>query len=290
MWLAALSACGRIGFNDRTPVDSNGGVDRIPDAQASCAALAAVDDGCAPNAIEANGSYPGGGVWFPLDENDPTMGVSDVGVQYTGRCTAACPVPAAGAQGIGHGLEFAGAQLGIVGLPEPDDKTGYTVAVWARLDSFPPGDTVDTSYACALAKPNATVPHAAPSNDGNSYALCVDLTHRVYVYTTSDSAAVTLTAAGPLGEIARTGQWHHLATTLDAACGRQILYVDGCRVNAMAGVEARFDPSAVFIGADNLGTTGTAPTYFWSGVLDEVLLYNRALTDAEVKRLAASRL
>lgn len=289
MWLAALSACGRSGFNDRNPGDTDGGVERIPDARVSCAALAPVDDGCAPNAVPANGSYPGGGVWFPLDENDPTMGVSDVGVQYTGRCTGACPVPAPGAQGIGRGLKFAGAQLRILGLPEPDGATGYTVAVWARLDSFPPGDTVDTSYACALAKPNAT-PHAAPSNDGNSYALCVDLAHRVYVYTTSDTAAVTLTAAGPLAEITSTGEWHHLATTLDVACGRQILYVDGCRVNAMAGVEARFDPSAVFIGADNLGTTVAAPTYFWTGVLDEVLLYNRTLTDAEVKRLAASRL
>lgn len=285
LWLAALSACGRIGFDERSPADAGDA-----DAAAACAALAPVEPGCAPNGMEANGSYPGGGVWFPLDENDPSMGVSDVAVQYTGRCTGACPVSAVGAQGIGRGLKFAGEQLRIAGLPEPDDTTGYTVGVWARLDSFPPGDTIDTSYACAVTKPNLSLPHAAPSDDGNSYALCVDLTHRVYVYTTSDTAAITMTAMGPLAEIAGTGEWHHLATTLDAACRRQILYVDGCRVNVATGIDVRFDPGAVFVGADNLGTTGTAPAYFWSGVLDEVLLYRRALSDVEVKRLAANRL
>ncbi|MGH9889214.1 MAG: LamG domain-containing protein [bacterium] len=242
-----------------------------------------------PNGMEANGSYPGGGAWFPLDENDPTMGVSDVAVQYTGQCTGACPASVPGAQGIGRGFKFAGEQLRIPGLPEPDDKTGYTVGVWARLDSFPPGDTVDTSYACAVAKPNLSMPRLEPS-DGDSYALCVDLAHRVYVYTTSDAAATTMTAMGPRAELASTGEWHHLATTLDPACRRQILYVDGCRVNVATDIDVRFDPSAVFVGADNLGTTGAAPAYFWTGVLDEVLLFRRALSDVEIKRLAASRL
>lgn len=289
-WLAALSACGRFGFDDMRIADAGGSSDAGADASATCAALAAVEQGCVPNGVAANGSYPGGGVWFPLDENDPTTGVNDAAVQYTGRCTGACPVPAAGAQGTGRGLKFSGEQLRILGLPEPDDKTGYTVGVWARLDSFPPGDSVDTSYACAVAKPNLSLPHAAPSNDGDSYALCVDLTHRVYVYTTSDTAAVTMTAMGPLAEITSTGTWHHLATTMDAACRRQILYVDGCRVNVMTGIDVRFDPGAVFVGADNLDTASTAPTYFWTGVLDELLVYSRALSDVEIKRLAASRL
>jgi hypothetical protein len=287
--LAALSACGRVGFEHRL-ADAGDRNDAGGDATASCAALAPVERGCVPNGTAADGIYPGGGVWFPLDENDPTMGVNDVAVQYTGRCTGACPVSTVGAQGTGRGLKFADDQLSIAGLPEPDDKTGYTVGVWARLDSFPPGDTTDTSYACAVAKPNLALPLAVSSNDGDSYALCVDLTHRVYVYTTSDTAAVTMTAMGPLAEITGTGEWHHLATTLDAACRRQILYVDGCRVNVATDVDVRFDPSPVFVGADNLGTTSDAPAYFWTGVLDEVLLYRRALGDVEIKRLAASRL
>jgi hypothetical protein len=250
--------------------------------------LAPVEQGCVPNEMATNGTYPGGGVWFMFDENDPTMGVNDVAVQYTGRCTGACPVSAPGAQGIGRGLKFAGEQLRILGLPEPDGVAGYTVGVWARLDSFPPGDTVDTSYACAVAKPNMS--QAAPPNDGDSYALCVDIAHSVYVYTTSDAAAVTLTAMGRLAEITSTGEWHHLATTLDAACRRQILYIDGCRVNIAMGIDARFDPGAVFVGADNLGTTGSAPAYFWTGVLDDLLLYSRPLTGVEIKQLAASRL
>lgn len=80
----------------------------------------------------------------------------------------------------------------------------------------------------------------------------------------------------------RRGAWTHLAITWQAA--RRTLFVDG---NAVVVREDAFDPPAL----DAFRTTlaAHAPNLRWGfqGSLDEVRVYTRALTSAEVSRLAA---
>jgi hypothetical protein len=84
------------------------------------------------------------------------------------------------------------------------------------------------------------------------------------------------------------GQWHHYAVVLDAASGVHVAYVDGRR-------EALFEKP---IRALNKGTrnflVGASeengqPAHFFDGTLDEIMIYERALTAEEIRQLFESQ-
>jgi hypothetical protein len=84
---------------------------------------------------------------------------------------------------------------------------------------------------------------------------------------------------------APSGRWVHVAGTYDGS--RAILYLDG--VPAIAGVaSARVAPTSrdVSIGADLNGSDQSAGTSMFVGRLDEVAIFNRALTASEIGALA----
>ncbi len=77
------------------------------------------------------------------------------------------------------------------------------------------------------------------------------------------------------------GAWYHVAATYDGS--EAILYVNGVADgSATAGFPLDYDTTPLFI-----GTTGTWPPYLsmFGGVIDEVSLYDRALSPEEIKAL-----
>jgi hypothetical protein len=76
------------------------------------------------------------------------------------------------------------------------------------------------------------------------------------------------------------GEWHHAAGTYDGATAQ--LYVDGKLDGTMAtaGLIAK-NTQKVFLGGNSEQTAR-----LWKGAIDEVRIYNRALTEAEVRYLA----
>jgi hypothetical protein len=84
----------------------------------------------------------------------------------------------------------------------------------------------------------------------------------------------------------RDGRWHHLVGTWKGDFVR--LYIDGTEVEYLS-------QSAVGSAADSstelrIGDYAYASFRRFIGVIDEVRIYNRALTDAEIRQLAAMRL
>lgn len=81
------------------------------------------------------------------------------------------------------------------------------------------------------------------------------------------------------------GAWIHVAATCSG--GNMRLYIDGVlRGSATFPVQLRATTKPVFIGTNvNEGDDGRRETMH--GLMDEVLLYNRALTDVEIKELAS---
>jgi hypothetical protein len=80
------------------------------------------------------------------------------------------------------------------------------------------------------------------------------------------------------------GSWYHIALTWDA--GSYVVYVDG--QDAAAGTYAGLaEFNAVADLANDGNTTGRTEGY--AGLLDDVLLYDRALSKAEVRYLAGDR-
>ena len=79
-----------------------------------------------------------------------------------------------------------------------------------------------------------------------------------------------------------TNTWHHIVAVRSEATNQNILYVDG----APAGTTVTYDYSGNFssTGDINMGFLIRlgVPDYFYSGLLDEVAIYNRALSQTEI--------
>ena len=79
-------------------------------------------------------------------------------------------------------------------------------------------------------------------------------------------------------------QWTHLAATFDGAT--KVLYVNGVQVASQGGLGAlAYAPVPVGIGATWQNNT---PSYLFTGSIDEVSLYDRALTPAEISAIVTA--
>jgi hypothetical protein len=89
----------------------------------------------------------------------------------------------------------------------------------------------------------------------------------------------------------RAGEWVHLAGTYNGETGKMSLYVDGELIGTQTHVgEIRLDPESLnrplAIGAELNGPRTDEPTGEFDGYIRDVRIYNRALSDDEVKALA----
>ena len=76
------------------------------------------------------------------------------------------------------------------------------------------------------------------------------------------------------------GGWHHIAAVRDAGASEIRIYVDGNLENSQAvSYSAGFDFSAQF----NIGWLNLGSGYHFLGSIDEIALYNRALSDIEIR-------
>jgi hypothetical protein len=103
-----------------------------------------------------------------------------------------------------------------------------------------------------------------------SYALALD-SSGVPVF----AGSFTTPVYGP--NILPTNAWTHLAATYD---GSQInLYVNG----VLAATQPENDPVADGVGELMIGGNATVSGKTFNGIIDEVLLFNRALTQSEIQ-------
>ncbi len=80
------------------------------------------------------------------------------------------------------------------------------------------------------------------------------------------------------------GTWTHVAATYDNSTGERRFYINGVLDRAVTGPAGQLAGNTLplYIGADR---TGAAPAYFFSGMLDQVRIWNRALTESEIRAL-----
>jgi hypothetical protein len=75
-------------------------------------------------------------------------------------------------------------------------------------------------------------------------------------------------------------EWHYIVGTYNGSVMR--LYVDGVeKVNSTVTGTIPYDDNPVLIGADS-NNLNHIPDSGWNGLIDEVLIYNRALSQAEI--------
>jgi len=88
------------------------------------------------------------------------------------------------------------------------------------------------------------------------------------------------------GPAVQTGQWTHVAGVYDKQKwnGQQILYVNGVQVNSNEDVVIRPNTEA-YLAIGSAGTLSPEGELFFVGMLDDVRVYNRALTQKEIQKI-----
>ena len=201
---------------------------------------------------------------FRLDEPGPPMYVDTSG-GHLGTCVdPRCPIATPGR--IGNGAaHFDGIddRIDIAGADEFDGTQAFTVALWLLADALPA-----VSDGCPAGK-------RVGLSNRNSWQLCLHQTGQL-VFWSSEQNLDPITSPAPIS----VGAWHHVAMRWDGTT--KILSIDGIDVAARATV-IQFDSGPIFIGSDvDIGLT-KAP---FGGAVDDVRIYNRALSSAEITMLA----
>jgi hypothetical protein len=207
--------------------------------------------------------------WYSFD--DPTnLLVDDSGNVHDGFCSRElfeCPVPDAGA--IGIAAEFAGTpqHVHVESGPWLETSTALTVAVWILPTAYATG-----TFQTIVAKPFAL--------GGASWSIGLPA-DTVAVEASVGDGSVTGNVAV---EMPDDGAWHHVALAWDGADVR--LHVDGMQAGTGPAPAIAFDPQTMMFGA---GVVQGADGDFHAGMLDELRIYDVALSDAEIAVLSTAR-
>jgi len=139
----------------------------------------------------------------------------------------------------------------------PATNAAQTISAWVNITS-----AAGTSSIVALT--------------GASSAVKLGLSASVLRVVRNDGTALISTTAPS------TGAWHHVAYTWDGSSANN-LYVDGVAITATATAHDSGAVSGAFIGASS------ASADFFNGKIDDVRVYNAALTATQIAQLAAGR-
>ena len=193
---------------------------------------------------------------YHLDENTGTSAADFTGHGHTGTLSG-------GGWDLGHhlyGFNFGTGANGkcAIGAVGTFYKTAFTLEAWIRKDSAQKGSPIVGSWA---------------SGSGGGPLLWIDDTNEVLSLALTNSS--TNYVYPPDRTITLTTGWHHCAGTYDGTTGK--LYLDGL----LYGTHA-FSGNVGDTNSWNIGQNLPDPLNSFDGVIDEVLIYSRALSQDEI--------
>ena len=201
----------------------------------------------------------GVGFW-PFDTVNGTTTPDMSGFGHDGTLVNG-PVPTAGENG--QALQFNGnGQYVDTGASILDTTGDYTVAAWAKLDSY-------GAFATIVSQ-DSTAGHS-------EFFLQYSGADNKWAFSSVGNRA--------LGTTPQLGVWTHLVGVRDTVHSQLRLYING----QLAGTTA-YCPGATATGHTVIGRGqyGNNPVDYWRGAIDQVHVYDRALSDTEIQQLYAS--
>ena len=218
----------------------------------------------------------GGDPWLPLDECAGTE-VRLAGGRAAGTLAGFADSAAAWIEGRhGGALRFDGVddQVNLTGITPPTGAAARTVAVWARSSNSGVEQQVLLGYGT--------------NSNGTRFSFKLDVTNATW------EPRLEVQGGSVVGSTAvNDGAWHHLAVVVDdfdgiggANVAEARLYVDGVREVVSSSTSMAINTAAGTTAL--MGASPHATNYNFAGDLDDVRVFPRALSDAEVAALAAA--
>jgi hypothetical protein len=167
---------------------------------------------------------------------------------------------------FGKALEFNGLTTWVTVPDTPDlnfkAKESFTAMVWANIVGAPSGQG------------NLLAKYAVGAGTTPFYGMFHNANNKVHAYI-RDSASKLVEPWSK--DVINDNQWHHIALVRDTAKGKVILYVDGNQ--DFEGDDVTDDLTNNFPVA-----IGRHTGEFLVGIVDEAMIFRRALDQAEIKR------
>ncbi|CAA9263033.1 MAG: hypothetical protein AVDCRST_MAG93-2271, partial [uncultured Chloroflexia bacterium] len=200
---------------------------------------------------------------LPFDERPGSLWHPDgTPNRYDARCADAAVCPQAGEDGrIDQAVRFNNGALAEVPTEDAFDFSGaesFSVQTWLRTA------TADGTRTLLSKRAPSGQGYALQLRDGSATLVLND---------------VVVSGGADL----RDDRWHHVMAVVDRTTGRATLYVDGVEQG-----DAAFTGSTANSSALQIGGTSSEPAQAWSGLLDQVLILERALLAEEVPTLVAA--
>ena len=174
---------------------------------------------------------------------------------------------------IGQALSFDGVDDRVsLGNPASLQITGsLSIAAWIKADAFPNGDD---NHILSKSGSSGSV--------GYKFSATIDNgVEQVYMVVSGDG---TNFAQRYTATTITTGRWYHVVGVYNAAAQTIDVYVDGTLNN---GILSGTVPSSVFNTSDPayIGVYNGSFARLFDGLIDDVRIYNRALSPEEIHRL-----
>lgn len=210
--------------------------------------------------------------YWQLDETSGTS-YADFFSDNDGACPGGtqCPSPVPGQVNGAQTFDGDETQINVPATPAFN---------WAVDDSFTfefwmtrPGTLPNTQNEVAVGRqgPSENLPHiwVGPAGmDGNAATFCL--------YDTSGTGNCVSGTTVVTG-----GAWHHIVAVRDASLGQIRIYVDGVQE---ASVNQTYDAGFGANTSLNIGWLDLTSGYYFLGSIDEVAVYNRALSTTEIQQ------
>ena len=218
-------------------------------------------DGTGANVPQPPPGTPGltGVGYWPLDEGTGTV-TEDRAGDHDGTLVNG-PTWTAGQSGAA--LQFNGSNQYVdTGAAILDTTGNYTASAWVKLDSL-------GGFATAVSQ---------DGTDHSAFFLQYSGADNRFAFSFAGIRALAPTAP-------ETGRWYHLVGVRDVTTGTLTLYVDGQPAGTAHACLGEASSGHTVIGRAKFNGN---PVDFWRGAIDQVHVYDRALSAAEVAELYAS--
>ncbi len=154
----------------------------------------------------------------------------------------------------------------------------FTLSIWINVEEIPTDDEIPYAIVCSSAWDNSAVhTHITDGILRGSMASWknADYLEEKYTHTREDALDWSDTPS-------LAGKWFHMALTMDGETKTRRLYINSTLVgeDVADSVDAN-----LFKGNIEIGSYKADPQRYFNGMLDEFRLYDRALTQEEVKEL-----